>query len=77
MNDEPIPYVPVDTPEVRAKRLRIEELEHILRHFDGTSMHLLHYVRAIDGMPTEAEWTLVKEQIEEMVDPYGPRNANG
>jgi hypothetical protein len=63
--------------ELLAKRLRIEEVEHILRHFDRASMHLLHYVKAIDGMPTADEWQLVRDQIDEMVDPYGPRNPYG
>lgn len=63
--------------QLLAHDLRIKELEHMLRHFDGASMHLFHYANAIDGLPTQAEWQLVKDQLEEMVDPYGPRNPHG
>jgi hypothetical protein len=62
--------------EAGALALRVTELEHVLRHFDRASMDLHLYVRAIDGRPTDAEWTLVREQIAEMVDAYGPRNPN-
>jgi len=75
--DEPIPYVTTLSGELHAKRLRIAELEHILRHFDGASMHLLHYVRAIKGLPTSEQWQLIRDQIDEMVDADGPRNLNG
>jgi hypothetical protein len=62
--------------EAGALAMRVVELERLLRHFDGTSMDLHLYVRAIDGLPTEPEWTLIREQIAEMVDAYGPRNAD-
>jgi hypothetical protein len=73
MSDEPIPYA---LTEAGALALRITDLEHSLRHFDRTSMDLYHYVRAVDGLPTEGEWTLICDQIKEMVDAYGPRNPN-
>lgn len=75
MND-PIPYTPTDKATLIAKQLRIDELEHILRHFDRSSLHLHHYVRAIDGLPNPDEWQLIREQIADMVDPYGPRNPH-
>jgi hypothetical protein len=65
------PYV---ITEAGGLALRIAELEHILRHFDRTSMDLHHYVRAVQGTPDRDEWQLIKDQIAEMVDPYGPRN---
>ena len=74
--DDPVPFTLTERGELLAKRLRIEELEHILRHFDRASMHLLHYVSGIDGMPTADEWQLIKEEIDDMVDPYGPRHPN-
>jgi len=74
--DEPIPYVTTLSGELHAKRLRIAELEHILRHFDRASMDLHHYVRAVEGQPTPEQWQIIREQIAEMVDAYGPRNPN-
>jgi hypothetical protein len=67
------PYV---LTEAGALALRITELERILRHFDRASMDLHHYVRSVDGMPNAAQWELIRAQIEEMVDPYGPRNPH-
>jgi len=74
--DEPVPYVTTLSGELHAKRLRIAELEHILRHFDRTSMDLHHYVRAVEGQPTQEQWQIIREQIGEMVDAYGPRNPH-
>jgi hypothetical protein len=76
MHDEPIDYVLTLQGRSLAMELRIAELEHILRHFDRTSMHLHHYVRSVDGTPTPDQWQLVREQIAEMVDPDGPRNPH-
>ena len=59
-----------------AAKIQIAELEHMLRHFDRTSMDLHHYVRAVDGLPTAEQWQLIREQIAEMVDAYGPRNPH-
>ena len=73
MTDEPVGYTITDAG---ALALRVTELEHILRHFDRTSMDLHHYVRAVQGTPDPDEWQLVKDQVKEMVDPYGPRNPN-
>jgi hypothetical protein len=66
--------VPFSITEAGALAMKIADLEHILRHFDKTSMDLHLYVRAIDGMPDAAEWELVRDQIKDMVDAYGPRN---
>ena len=74
MSEEPVPYYPTDKAELLAKRLRIDELEHVLRHFDRTSLDLHLYVKEIDRLPTEGEWETVREKIEEMTDPYGPRH---
>ena len=74
--DEPVPYTVTERGELLAKRLRIQELEHVLRHFDRTSLDLHHYVRAVDGQPTAEQWQIIREQIAEMVDAYGPRNPN-
>jgi len=74
--DEPVPYTLTERGELLAKRLRIEELEHILRHFDRTSMDLHHYVRGVEGQPTPQQWQIIREQIAEMVDAYGPRNPH-
>ena len=71
---EPIEYVPTEKAQLLSSRLRIEELEHILRHFDRTSMDLHHYVRAVEGLPTPVQWQMIREQISEMVDAYGPRH---
>jgi hypothetical protein len=73
MSDDPIPYAMTNAGSLA---LRITQLEHILRHFDRASMDLHHYVRSVDGMPDEAQWALIREQIGEMVDAYGPRNPN-
>jgi hypothetical protein len=73
MSDEPIPYSITDAG---ALAIRVTELEHILRHFDRASMDLHLYVRAVDGMPTPDEWQLIRDQVKEMVDPYGPRNPH-
>ena len=73
MSDEPVPYTITDAG---ALALRVTELEHILRHFDRASMDLHLYVRGVDKMPTPEEWTLIRAQIQEMVDAYGPRNPN-
>jgi hypothetical protein len=73
MSEEPVPY---SLTEAGALALRVTELERILRHFDRASMDLHHYVRAVDGMPNAAEWELIRMQIQEMVDAYGPRNPN-
>ena len=74
--DEPVPYVPTDKANILSLQIRVDELEHMLRHFDRASMDLHHYVRAVEGMPTADEWQLIREQISEMVDPYGPRNPH-
>ncbi len=74
--DEPVPYTYTDKALLLAARHRIEELEYILRHFDRTSMDLHLYVRAVEGMPTPEQWELIRAQIWEMVDAYGPRNPN-
>ena len=71
---EPVPYVLTDRARVLAANVRIDELEHMLRHFDRASMHLLHYVRAVEGLPDAEQWSLVIEQVEDMVNPYGSRN---
>jgi hypothetical protein len=76
MSEEPVPYTVTDKATILSLKARVEELEHMLRHFDRASMDLHHYVRAVDGMPTQDEWALIREQIQEMVDPYGPRNPN-
>jgi hypothetical protein len=68
--------VPYSLTEAGAVALRVTQLEYILRHFDRASMDLHHYVRGVDGLPTPDEWQLIREQIKEMVDPYGPRNPN-
>ncbi|HEY7824449.1 MAG TPA: hypothetical protein VIG24_16525 [Acidimicrobiia bacterium] len=74
MSEEPIPYLVTEKAELLAKRLRIEELEHILQHFDRASLDLLLYVKEIDRLPTEGEWEMVRAKIQEMTDPYGPRH---
>ena len=66
--------VPFSITEAGALAMKIADLEHILRHFDKTSMDLHLYVRAIDGMPDAAEWELMQDQIKNIVDAYGPRN---
>ena len=71
---EPVEYIPTDKAQLLSSRLRIDELEHILRHFDRTSMDLHHYVRAVEGLPTPVQWQMIREQISEMVDAYGPRH---
>jgi len=76
MSEEPVPYQPTDKAALLAKQLRIDELEHILRHFDRSSLQLHLYIRAVDGMPDVDEWTLIRQMVEEMVDPYGPRNPH-
>lgn len=72
--DEPIPYVTTEAAELLSVRLRVAELEHILRHFDRASMDLSLYCRAVEKMPTPDEWQLILDQIHEMVDAYGPRH---
>jgi hypothetical protein len=74
--DEPVPYVPTDKANILSLQCRVDELEHMLRHFDRASMDLHHYVRAVDVLPDAGEWQLIREQIAEMVDPYGPRNPH-
>jgi hypothetical protein len=76
MSEDRVPYVPTDKALLLALQHRIEEVEYILRHFDRSSMHLYHYVKAIDGLPTPDEWQIIREQAWDMVDPYGPRNPN-
>jgi hypothetical protein len=73
MSEEPAGYA---LTEAGATALRVAQLEYILRHFDRASMDLHHYVRAVDGLPSVGEWELIREQIAEMVDPYGPRNPD-
>jgi hypothetical protein len=73
MSEEPVPYTVTDAG---ALALRVTELEHILRHFDRASMDLHLYVRAVQGTPDRDEWQLIREQIQEMVDAYGPRNPH-
>jgi hypothetical protein len=73
MSDEPVPYT---MTEAGALALRVAELEHILRHFDRATMDLHHYVRHIERRPSDVEWMIIRDQIAEMVDPYGPRNPH-
>ena len=75
--DEPVNFA-LTEPAVGliGAQIRIAELEHMLRHFDRTSLDLHHYVRAVDGLPTADQWQLIREQIAEMVDAYGPRNPH-
>ena len=74
--DEPIPYQPTDKAVILSFQVQVRELEHVLRHFDRASMDLHHYVRAVEGHPTPVQWQMIRDQIAEMVDPYGPRNPN-
>lgn len=60
--------------EAGALAMKVTDLERVLRHFDRATMDLHLYVRSVDGHPTPEQWLLVREQIEEMVDAYGPRN---
>ena len=39
-------------------------------------MDLHHYVRSVDGLPDAAQWTMVVEQVRDMVDAYGGRNSH-
>jgi hypothetical protein len=73
MSDEQVDY---SITEAGALALRITELEYVLRHFDRTSMDLHHYVRSVDGLPDAAQWTMVVEQVRDMVDAYGGRNSH-
>jgi hypothetical protein len=73
---DPVPYQPTDKAVILSLEVRVKELEHMLRHFDRTSMDLHHYVRAVDTLPDAGQWQLIREQISEMVDPYGPRNPH-
>jgi len=73
MGEEPVLY---SLTEAGALALRITELEHILRYLDRASMDLHLYVRAVEGAPTPEQWQLIREQIAEMVDAYGPRNPH-
>jgi hypothetical protein len=77
MSDERIPFVPTDKALILSLQGRVEQLEYILRHFDRSSMNLHLYVKGIHGMPSGVEWELIREQIWDMVDPYGDRNPNG
>jgi hypothetical protein len=77
MSDERVPFVPTDKALILSLQGRVEQLEYILRHFDRASMNLHLYVKGIHGMPTAVEWVLIREQIWDMVDPYGDRNPNG
>jgi hypothetical protein len=70
---DPIEYTITDAG---ALAIRVTELEKILRHFDRASMDLHLYIRGVDGMPTPDEWQLIRDQVKEMVDPYGPRNPH-
>jgi len=76
MSDEPVPFVPTDKAMILTLQGRVEQLEHILRHFDRASMNLNLYVKGIHRMPSGVEWELIREQIQDMVDPYGPRNPD-
>jgi dGTP triphosphohydrolase len=77
MTDDPVEFrMSQCAGALLAAEIRINELEHILRHFDRTSMDLHHYARGIESRPSQVEWLLVKDQIAEMVDAYGPRNPD-
>jgi hypothetical protein len=76
MIDEPIPYQPTDKVRLLGAQHRIEELEAMMRHFDRSSMHLHHYVKAIDGLPNAEEWQIIREQVWDMVNPYGDRSPS-
>jgi hypothetical protein len=34
MNDQPVPYMPTDKATILSLQARVDELEHMLRHFD-------------------------------------------
>ena len=75
MTDDPVEFrMSQCAGALLAAEIRISELEHTLRHFDRASMDLHHYVRAVQGVPDVDEWQVIREQIQEMVDAYGPRN---
>ena len=75
MTDDPVEFrMSQCAGALLAAEIRINELEHTLRHFDRASMDLHHYVRAVQGIPDADEWQVIREQIQEMVDAYGPRN---
>jgi len=61
----------------RALELRMLELEHVCRHFDGTTMTLWQYVQTVDGRPDAGQWAVVVDSLREMVTAYGPRDARG
>ena len=75
--DEQVPYLPTERARLLGAEARIADLEKMLRHFDRSSMHLLHYTRSLDWPPTWEQWQLVCDQVADMVNPYGSRNPNG
>jgi hypothetical protein len=75
VSDEPVGYTITEKGEIVGLNLRVRELEAMLRHFDRASMNLHLYVRTVEGLPDRHEWDLIVEQIADMVDAYGPRNA--
>jgi hypothetical protein len=72
--DEPVPYVPTDKAMLLSLTFRVEELEKVLRHFDRATMDLHLYAKTVEGHPTQDQWLLIRDQIAEMVDAYGPRH---
>lgn len=68
--DEPVPYRPTPQAELLGLRVRVDDLNEILRHLDRATMHLQAYCRSIDGTPDYYEWGMVLEMLEEVRDAY-------
>jgi hypothetical protein len=74
--DEPVPYMPTDKAQLISIRMRVEELEMMLRHLDRHSLDLLLYATSINGTPDRYEWSVVLDLIREVRDAYGLRSPD-
>jgi hypothetical protein len=69
--DEAVKYLPTEKAQLFAARLRIDELERLLRHLDRHTLDLWLYVDHVIGTPNRDEWQMVKDLVTEVRDAYG------
>ncbi|HEY7825043.1 MAG TPA: hypothetical protein VIG24_19540 [Acidimicrobiia bacterium] len=77
MSEEPVPYYPTQRAELLSLRVRVDELEDVVRSLDRASMDLFHYIRNVDGLPDWDEWREIRAQIAEMIDGVGEPDGRG
>ena len=76
MSDDPVPFTPTDKARLVTAELTVAVLERRLSELEPAATHLSHYVRSVPYPPSWEEWQLICDQISDMVNPHGFRDAD-